>query len=750
MTKRYWIRLKQQLPIVAITFFITIAFLGHTAGAYQWRFVQRLENFLYDARVLLTMPGGIDDRIVIVDIDERSVTEVGRWPWSRDRVARLVNELFENYEIALLGFDVVFPEPDESSGLKILEVLGKDEFADVPGYRDRIEGLREQLDYDQLLAQSFRDRPVILGMYFRASEDIGQSLISGVLPAPMFTKADFAGRNVFARTAKGYNANLAALQQAAAGAGHFNPWIDDDGVVRRVPMIYEFRGNYYESLSLAMARAAFGVDKTEAVFAEAVPFGDSGYAGLEWLKLDFLKIPVDSHIQALVPYRGYQGSFQYVSAADVLRGLVKKEALQGKIVLVGTTAPGLFDLRTTPVKKQYAGVEIHANLIAGILDQNIKLHPAFTQGAEFVQLLITGIVLAILLPLLSPVWATLASLIMLALSILFNLYFWQFQNMVLPLASIIAMLLCIFLVNMSYGFFIERRGKRQIASTFGQYVPPELVDEMNFDPKSYTLEAENREMTVLFSDVRGFTSLSEGLSPGELSALMNAYLTPMTTLIHEYRGTIDKYIGDAIMAFWGAPIGNPDHARYALQTGLAMLERLNALRDEFRERGWPELHIGIGINTGMMSVGNMGSKFRMAYTVLGDAVNLGSRLEGLTKSYGVEIIVSETTRHAVPDYVYRELDVVRVKGKDRPIAIFEPIAPASEVAAEELDEINLNIEALRSYRNQEWERAGSLFEKLHHDAPERMLYSLYLERIEKFKQSPPGPDWDGVYTHLVK
>ena len=750
MIKRYGLRLKQQLPIITVTLLITFAFLGQSAGAYQWRFIQRLENFLYDARVLLTMSGGVDDRIVIVDIDERSISEIERWPWSRDRVARMVNELFNNYEIALLGFDVVFPEPDESSGLRILEVLGKDEFADVPGYQGRVQGLREQLDYDQLLAKSFKDHPVILGLYFRASEDIGQSLVSGVLPPPTFTRQDFAGKNVFARTAKGYNANLAVLQEAATGAGHFNPWIDEDGVVRRVPMIYEFHGMYYESLSLAIARVALGAEKTEPVFAEDIPIEKSGYASLEWLKLGFHKIPVDSHVQALVPYRGFQKSFQYVSAVDVLRGQVKKEVLQGKIVLVGTTAPGLYDLRTTPVQKQYAGVEIHANLIAGIIDQKIKLHPAFTQGAEFIQLLITGVVLALLFPLLSPVWATLATVVMLATSLLFNLYFWQFENMVLPLASVIAMLLCIFLVNMSYGFFVERRGKRQIASTFGQYVPPELVDEMNFDPNSYTLEAENREMTVLFSDVRGFTSLSEGLSPGELSALMNAYLTPMTSLIHEHRGTIDKYIGDAIMAFWGAPLHNPDHARLALQTGLSMLERLNALRIEFRERGWPELHIGIGINTGMMSVGNMGSKFRMAYTVLGDAVNLGSRLEGLTKNYGVEIIVSEFTKTAVPDYVYRELDIVRVKGKDKPIAIYEPLAPVNEVSHEELEEINLNQEALSHYRNQDWDRAGSLFEELRRCSPDQLLYTLYLQRIATFRQSPPEADWDGVYTHLEK
>ncbi len=223
MKKYYWIRLKRQLPIILLTLLMTLAFLGQTADIYHWRFLKGMENFLYDARVLLTMPGGIDERIVIVDIDEKSITEVGRWPWSRDRVARMVNELFQNYGIALLGFDVIFPEPDESSGLRILEALGKEELGDVPGYSQRIAGLREQLDYDHLLAKSFEERPVVLGLYFRASKDIGQALISGVLPEPAFSEDRFAGRNVFARKAKGYNANLEELQRLPPAPGILIP-----------------------------------------------------------------------------------------------------------------------------------------------------------------------------------------------------------------------------------------------------------------------------------------------------------------------------------------------------------------------------------------------------------------------------------------------------------------------------------------------------------------------------------------------
>jgi adenylate cyclase len=273
---------------------------------------------------------------------------------------------------------------------------------------------------------------------------------------------------------------------------------------------------------------------------------------------------------------------------------------------------------------------------------------------------------------------------------------------------------------------------------------------MSEDPESYTLEAESRELTVLFTDIRGFTTISEHLTAGALSELMNEYLTAMTRVIHDNRGTIDKYMGDAIMAFWGAPVEDPAHARHAVDTGMAMQERLTAIREEFLERGWPEIRIGVGISTGIMNVGNMGSEFRMAYTVIGDAVNLGSRLEGLTKQYGVEMIVSEATHAAVPEYAYRELDRVRVKGKDEPIAIFEPVALGSEVEPGESAELERHHEALRRYQAQDWDGAEAIFNELRKLSPQRKLYEIYLERIRWFRELPPGPDWDGVYTFTTK
>jgi adenylate cyclase len=342
------------------------------------------------------------------------------------------------------------------------------------------------------------------------------------------------------------------------------------------------------------------------------------------------------------------------------------------------------------------------------------------------------------------------TLVLLVAYIVINLLVWNYAALVLPVVSGFLMILVIFLVNMTYGYFVETRGKRQLTSLFGQYVPPELVDEMSKDPDAYSLAAANREMTVLFSDVRGFTTISEGLKPEELSELMNEILSPMTRIIHKRRGTIDKYMGDAIMAFWGAPLDDPEHASNAVLAGQEIIDGLHELNEKFQGRGWPEIRVGVGINTGPMSVGNMGSEFRMAYTVLGDAVNLGSRLEGLTKGYAVDMIVSESTVRKTPDYAYRELDRVRVKGKDKPVAIFEPLCPRSSLTKAMKDEIKLYHQAVKYYRHQEWDMAELQFLNLAKSSKNSGLYKIYIDRIAHFRMNPPEPGWDGVYTHTSK
>jgi adenylate cyclase len=303
---------------------------------------------------------------------------------------------------------------------------------------------------------------------------------------------------------------------------------------------------------------------------------------------------------------------------------------------------------------------------------------------------------------------------------------------------------------MSYGFFVESRGKRQITGLFGQYVPPEVVDELSKNPEAFSMEGESRELTVLFSDVRGFTTISEHLDPKELSRLMNEFLTPLTRVIYRHRGTIDKYMGDCIMAFWGAPLADPQHARSAVLAGLEMHRVLDELQPQFTKNGWPPINIGVGVNTGRMSVGNMGSEIRRAYTVMGDAVNLASRLEGITKQYGVKMIVGEGTRSQVPEVLFRELDRVRVKGKDEPVAIFEPIGILAEVDKSRSDSLKLWGQALKLYRAQDWDMAELQLINLKKQESESGLYQLYLERIARFRKNPPGSDWDGSWRFDTK
>ena len=358
--------------------------------------------------------------------------------------------------------------------------------------------------------------------------------------------------------------------------------------------------------------------------------------------------------------------------------------------------------------------------------------------------------MTLILPFVSPLKGTVTALIVLLAVVGSNLLVYDLAHIVLPLAAGLAMLLLLFTFNMAYGYFVEARGKRQITGLFGQYVPPELVDEMAKDPERFSMEGESREMTVLFTDVRGFTTIAEGLDPKELSLLMNEFLTPLTETIYDRRGTIDKYIGDCIMAFWGAPLPDPAHARNAVAAALEMQRTLKGLQPYFRSRNWPEIHIGVGLNTGRMSVGNMGSRIRLAYTVMGDAVNLASRLEGLTKEYGADIIVGENTRAEVSDIVFRELDRVRVKGKDSAVMIFEPVGAEGEVGEDKLEILERFHAALQLYREQKWDRAERAFTELGAIPSESRLSQTFLQRIAILRANPPGSGWDGAFTFETK
>ncbi len=738
--------MRQRLVRISLGLLIVLFFIGHAAKIYQVGIVSQLDHIIYDARLNLTMPRGIDDRIVILDIDERSLKEVARWPWPRDVMARLITQLFDRYQISVVAFDVVFAEPDFSSGIKRLDELATNEFRQVPAFAETYGKLRPQLDNDALFANAIKGRPVVLGYYLNSNKNAEKI---AAIPAPVLPAGSFAGHDVTFTSWAGYGGNLPQFQRSAASAGHFNPVVDFDGVVRRVPMLAEYNGDYYESISLAVVRTLLGFPKIEPGYPSENALQRDG-SGLEWLKVGALVIPVDETASALVPYRGEKFSFRYVSLADVINDRIPADSLKGRIAIVGTTAPGLLDQRSTPVGSVYPGVEIHANLISGMLDRTIKQKPAYIVGAEVVLLLVGGLTLAFLMPVLSPLRAIGVSLAAMGLIMALNIAVWTQADLVLPLASSLLMTVALFTINMAYGYFVESRTKRQFTELFGQYVPPELVNKMAENPEKYSMEGRSEQLTVLFSDIVGFTSISEALNPKDLSAFINEYLTSMSLVIREHRGTLDKYIGDAIMAFWGAPVDDAEHARQGVLAALAMQARLLEINKLVGARGWPPIRIGIGLNSGTMSVGDMGSKVRRAYTVMGDAVNLGSRLEALTRVYGVGIIVGQATRALVTDGVFRELDKVRVKGKDEPVAIYEAVGVEGSVSADLLVEIGLWHQCLGQYRAQDWDAAERTLVDLKRMRPEHKLYQEYSGRISEMRASRPGPDWDGVTAFKTK
>jgi adenylate cyclase len=562
---------------------------------------------------------------------------------------------------------------------------------------------------------------------------------------------------------RGYEANLARLQGAARGAGIFTATTDVDGILRSSTLLMRLGDGYYPSLSLATAAVYLNARAIKPYLdttADAMSSSELAYGGYDRISIftgagKQIVIPAGAFLSTTIQYRGKGGpaggAFTYVSAFDVLLGKVDKRVLEGRIILVGTTAPGLNDVRATPVNSEYPGVEVHANLIKSILDNRFKHTPDYAFAWELLQVLGFGVALSLALAVLSPLKAIVLALASIAAAGAFNLVMYQRFDFVLGVAPVVVLIALLFILNVAYGYFFEVRKSQALVSRFSQYVAPELVAEMADDPDQYNMDGESRELTVLFVDVRGFTTISEGLEPKELREYINLYLTAMSIDIRDsHQGTLDKYIGDAVMAFWGAPVAFADHARRAVATSLLMQESAARLNRQFVARGWPPLRIGIGINTGTMHVGDMGSKIRQAYTVMGDAVNLGARLEGITKVYGVGIAVGAATRAGAPGFAYRELDRVRVKGKNVPVAIFEPLGIEGELDAGALAELDAWHAALALVRARDWAAAQARVAALAAASPQCMLYRLYLARLDAWRRDPPGPDWDGATSFDTK
>ncbi|MDH5376838.1 MAG: adenylate/guanylate cyclase domain-containing protein [Gammaproteobacteria bacterium] len=724
---------------------ISSLFVLYALGVVRSDVMQSLENIAYDVRLNLSRPDEMDHSVVIVDIDEKSLRAEGRWPWPRDKVAQMVENLVNRYQVALIGFDVLFAESDNTSGLNTLKSLAEGPLQQDPAYQEQYERLKPLLDLDGRFARALQDTPVVLGYYFLNQHSHGDaSSTVGKLPPPVLLSGEYPARTPFVE-ATGYGAPLPRLMESAASAGFIDmPLVDTDGVMRKMPMLQSYEGHLYESFALAMLRQLMGNPPIELNMQGGYE-GSEINLGLESIQVGQLRIPVNERGTALVPYRGRFPSFPYVSATDVLQGKSIPE-LDNAIVLVGTTAAGLLDLRTTPVHNFFPGVEVHANMITGILDGSVKHRPSYVYGLEFVLVLCIGLLMSLLYMRLRLYQTLLITIVLVSGLVSWNFYAWSTNNIDFPIVAKIAMIFFLFVYHLSYEFFIEQRKKRELTHLFGQYVPPTIVDEMSKNPERFGMGGETRNMTVMFTDIRNFTSLSENADPQLITQLVNDYFSQMTEIIHAHRGTIDKYIGDAIMAFWGAPLEDPQHAENAVNAAMAMRAAQPLIAERFREKGWPVFRMGIGLNSGPMHVGNMGSRFRMAYTVFGDEVNLGSRLEGLTKRYHTSVIVSEMTKQLYPEIVYRELDLVRVVGREKPVKIYEPLGYEKFLSVSELDELFRFHEGLELYRNQQWEEAKKIFFNLLKDDSSHFVYHEYLARTLRMMHEPPEEGWQGVYV----
>lgn len=607
-----------------------VVFLLH--GMHVWRlpYLERLDAVIYDTRLLAQEQPAVHEEVLIVDIDEASLAAFGRWPWSRSTLAALTYQLTQVQQVAALGFDIVFAEAEGPSS-------------------------------DLAFAKALTHQPVVLGYYF-TSDRAGHT--SGALPKPNVYPLTHKEQDFKIHNWSGYGGNLASLVEAAPQAGFFNAISSVDGLIRAAPLLTEYKGHYYESLALGLYRrylagtpAAGGIlpSITPSLVDEA-PAGQGDYrhvshltlTGTHWTK----EIAVDDAVAMLVPYRGKGGkaggSFTYLSAKDVLGGKLNPGSLKNKIVLIGSSAPALEDLRATPMSGAFPGVEVQANLVAGLVDGRAPNRPDFAWGFELFELMCLGLLMLFLLPRLSAPLSMLAcSALLVGLWLLHGYLHWSL-GWVLPLASSLAFVFVTYVAHSSLGYFVEGQRRRHLTQLFGSYVSPSWVSHMVRTKHSYSLQATNQVLTVMFCDMRGFTRLAGSLEPLQLQALLNAIFSRLSVVIQNHGGTIDKYMGDCVMAFWGAPEPQSDHAARAVRCALALQA---AIRDYNLERDpdLPPVEMGIGLNTGLMCVGDMGSSIRRSYTVIGDAVNVASRLEGLCKTYNVPLIVSAATQQAAQE-----------------------------------------------------------------------------------------------------
>jgi adenylate cyclase len=702
--------------------------------------------------------------IAIADIDTKSIDHYGRWPWGRDIMAVLLHELESYYEVKILGYDITFAErdPNDVTTEKILDQFSERiNLINQDGIlQEKIESIRSDISStmknDLLFANELRKWDNVVQGYFMFSssdrvehlkrKDLEASvklIEDAVITIVESTAAidDFTHLPIY--TAVAVEPNIALLTIPNSTSGYLNAFPDlEDGTIRRVHLVMRYGKSFFPSLDLQILRLYYGNPPIRMVLNEV---------GIDQIQLGEKIIKTDSDGSTMINYRGPSFTFPHFSAYDIIEHKIPQGKLKNKIVLLGASEIGVSDLKITPMGAAFPGTEIHANLLDNILKDDYYLRTNFIHLFTFLLIVIFGLLMGIVLPHLSALTGAMGTISLLSAYLLVNLWSLEKNKQWTSFTYIVGVIVINWFAIVLYRYFSEEKDKRFIRSAFQQYLAPEVIRQLVDNPRLLKLGGEKRQLTALFSDIQGFSTIAEVLTPEELVELLNEYLTAMTDIIMRYGGTVDKFEGDAIIAFFGAPISYDDHALRACLASLEMQETMVTMRENWKQQGRHELYVRIGLNTGEMVVGNMGSAYRMDYTMIGDAVNLAARLEKVNKEYKTSTMLSNFTYEQIKDTVEtRELDLIRVVGKREPIKIYELLGRKDKLSANSLKAYYYFQRGLQLYRQQNWAEARKYFAHCNRLLDGDGVSQIFFSRCKKFQTSPPQPDWDGVFQMLNK
>ena len=688
--------------------------------------LESIDNRFRDYMFILRGEIPQNDKVLIVDIDEKSLKQIGQWPWSRDVLSTLLENLTQA-GVAIIGFDIVFAEEDRTSPHKILNKYHITQ-KNIP-------------NYDEQFAQTVANTPTILGYQFQLNDTDFIEEKSPQIPA-IFVEKNRSFEQDYVITGKGTILNIPLVQDNSYSSGFFNNVPDESGIIRSVPLVIRYNEQLYPSLAFELLRAALDVKKV------VVNYND---LGVQDVTLGDITIPTDRYGRIIVNYRGKEKTFKYVSAADIVNNTFNPADIEGKVVLIGTSAAGLFDLRATPFESVFPGVEVHANVIDNILQGDFLYKPSWADGANIVHILVLTLLVFLVIINLNIYFIPLAFAAFLAadVSLIYYTLFYDgiILNIFFPIFTVVVTGAVAILVN----YLFEIRQSNLIKNKFASKVSPKVMEDL-LKNENNTLQGQSKEVTVFFSDVRGFTNISEAMPNAKaLIEFLNEYMEPMSDIIMNNEGTIDKFIGDAIMAYWNAPSDVKNHQDKAVKASLEQIKHLKILNEKLIREKKPTIDIGIGLNCGVAVVGEMGSSGRSDYTVIGDPINLGARLESLCKYYDSKLNISNFMKENLKEqYILRFLDLVKVKGKTEPVEIWQ-VLDFGEALGELKEELETYHEAIEWYKNSQFTKALEAFKTLESNPlkTNKNIYKMYIERCEYYIQTPPQ-NFDGVFEHTSK